>query len=131
MPAYPIDGTSLLSARRVLPVLAAGILVACGAPVEDQAGLTRSSITPDTADQASVQELAKHKGIEPVETRVAVQGFGNAGYHVARLLQADEGMEDRSNTRSFRDKVLVSRITGIKRPSSTAVMIPILIWSGA
>jgi glutamate dehydrogenase (NADP+) len=34
-----------------------------------------------------IQELAKHKGIEPADTRVAIQGFGNAGYHVARLLQ--------------------------------------------
>jgi glutamate dehydrogenase (NADP+) len=35
----------------------------------------------------AIQELAKHKGIEATETRVALQGFGNAGYHVARLLQ--------------------------------------------
>lgn len=34
-----------------------------------------------------VQELARRKGIEPGETRVAIQGFGNAGYHVGRLLQ--------------------------------------------
>ncbi len=33
-----------------------------------------------------IQELAKLKGLEPSGTRVAVQGFGNAGYHVARLL---------------------------------------------
>jgi glutamate dehydrogenase (NADP+) len=34
-----------------------------------------------------IQELAKVRGIEPARSRVAVQGFGNAGYHVARLLQ--------------------------------------------
>ncbi len=34
-----------------------------------------------------VQEYAKRAGLDPVATRVAVQGFGNAGYHVARLLQ--------------------------------------------
>lgn len=34
-----------------------------------------------------IQELAKKRGLVPAETRVAVQGFGNAGYHVARLLQ--------------------------------------------
>ena len=34
-----------------------------------------------------IQELAKRIGLEPGDTRVAVQGFGNAGYHVARLLQ--------------------------------------------
>ncbi|MBW2362298.1 MAG: Glu/Leu/Phe/Val dehydrogenase [Deltaproteobacteria bacterium] len=34
-----------------------------------------------------IQEFAKRRGLEPGKTRVAVQGFGNAGYHVARLLQ--------------------------------------------
>jgi glutamate dehydrogenase (NADP+) len=37
-----------------------------------------------------IQELARRRGLEPARTRVAVQGFGNAGYHVARLL-ADAG----------------------------------------
>ena len=36
-----------------------------------------------------IRELAKEKGIEPSMTRVAVQGFGNAGYHVSQLLQED------------------------------------------
>lgn len=35
------------------------------------------------------KELATLRGLEPAKTRVAVQGFGNAGYHVARLLHAD------------------------------------------
>ncbi len=34
-----------------------------------------------------VQELARRRGLDPSRTRVALQGFGNAGYHVARLLQ--------------------------------------------
>jgi len=34
-----------------------------------------------------IQEYARRVGLEPENTRVAVQGFGNAGYHVARLLQ--------------------------------------------
>jgi glutamate dehydrogenase (NADP+) len=34
-----------------------------------------------------IEELAKRRGIVPSETRVAVQGFGNAGYHVAKPLQ--------------------------------------------
>jgi glutamate dehydrogenase (NADP+) len=34
-----------------------------------------------------IQELARRRGLDPGQTRVAVQGFGNAGYHVARLLQ--------------------------------------------
>jgi len=33
-----------------------------------------------------IQEFAKRKGLDPTQTRVALQGFGNAGYHVARLL---------------------------------------------
>jgi glutamate dehydrogenase (NADP+) len=33
-----------------------------------------------------IQEFAKRKGLDPTQTRVAMQGFGNAGYHVARLL---------------------------------------------
>jgi len=34
-----------------------------------------------------IQEYARRVGLEPGSTRVAVQGLGNAGYHVARLLQ--------------------------------------------
>jgi len=34
-----------------------------------------------------IHEYAKRVGLEPAKTRVAVQGLGNAGYHVARLLQ--------------------------------------------
>ncbi len=34
-----------------------------------------------------IQEYAQRVGLEPSDTRVAIQGLGNAGYHVARLLQ--------------------------------------------
>jgi glutamate dehydrogenase (NADP+) len=34
-----------------------------------------------------IQELAKRRGFDPSSTRVAIQGFGNASYHVARLLE--------------------------------------------
>jgi glutamate dehydrogenase (NADP+) len=34
-----------------------------------------------------IEALARRRGLEPGRTRVAIQGFGNAGYHVARLLQ--------------------------------------------
>ncbi len=34
-----------------------------------------------------IEELAKRIGLVPGGSRVALQGFGNAGYHVARLLQ--------------------------------------------
>ncbi len=36
-----------------------------------------------------IRELARTLGWKPSAIRVAVQGFGNAGYHVARLLQGD------------------------------------------
>jgi glutamate dehydrogenase (NADP+) len=36
-----------------------------------------------------IREFAKKRGLEPAKTRVALQGFGNAGFHVARLLEAD------------------------------------------
>jgi glutamate dehydrogenase (NADP+) len=34
-----------------------------------------------------IQQLAKQRGLDPKATRVAIQGFGNAAYHVARLLE--------------------------------------------
>ncbi len=34
-----------------------------------------------------IEELAKRRDLEPGATRVAIQGFGNAAYHVARLLE--------------------------------------------
>ncbi len=36
-----------------------------------------------------IKELERRKGWDPGQTRVAVQGFGNAGQHVARLLHED------------------------------------------
>jgi glutamate dehydrogenase (NADP+) len=36
-----------------------------------------------------IKELEKHRGWKPRDVRVAVQGFGNAGQSVARLLHAD------------------------------------------
>jgi glutamate dehydrogenase (NADP+) len=36
-----------------------------------------------------IRELAERQQMEPSQTRVAVQGFGNAGQHVARLLHKD------------------------------------------
>jgi glutamate dehydrogenase (NADP+) len=36
-----------------------------------------------------IRELAGEKGWDPKQIRVAVQGFGNAGQHVARLLHTD------------------------------------------
>ncbi|HKJ23202.1 MAG TPA: Glu/Leu/Phe/Val dehydrogenase [Myxococcota bacterium] len=36
-----------------------------------------------------IRRYAERTGMDPTKTRVAIQGFGNAGYHVARLLQQD------------------------------------------
>jgi glutamate dehydrogenase (NADP+) len=36
-----------------------------------------------------IKELEKERKLNPRKTRVAVQGFGNAGQHVARMLHAD------------------------------------------
>jgi len=36
-----------------------------------------------------IKELEKKRGWNPTDVRVAIQGFGNAGQHVARLLHAD------------------------------------------
>ena len=36
-----------------------------------------------------IKELERRKGWDPAQVRVAVQGFGNAGQHVARLLHED------------------------------------------
>ncbi len=36
-----------------------------------------------------IKELEKKRGWNPTEVSVAIQGFGNAGQHVARLLHAD------------------------------------------
>jgi len=35
------------------------------------------------------RELAKRRGLDPTRSTVAIQGFGNAGYHIARLLDQD------------------------------------------
>jgi len=36
-----------------------------------------------------IRELAEKRGLKPEETTVAIQGFGNVGQHVARLLHSD------------------------------------------
>lgn len=36
-----------------------------------------------------IMELIRRQGLDPKRLRVAVQGLGNAGYHVARLLQRE------------------------------------------
>jgi glutamate dehydrogenase (NADP+) len=62
--------------------------VITGKPIALGGSLGRDEATGRGAYLA-IGELAQRLGLEPANTRVAVQGFGNAGYHVARLLHQD------------------------------------------
>jgi len=60
--------------------------VITGKPVRLGGSLGRDDATGRGAFMC-VCELAKRERLDPAATTVAVQGFGNGGYHVARLLQ--------------------------------------------
>lgn len=60
--------------------------VITGKPVRLGGSLGRDDATGRGA-ALCVAELAKKRQFDPGKTTVAVQGFGNGGYHVARLLQ--------------------------------------------
>ena len=60
--------------------------VITGKPIELGGSLGRDEATGRGAFLV-IQQLAKRSGLEAAQTRVAIQGFGNAGFHVARLLQ--------------------------------------------
>jgi glutamate dehydrogenase (NADP+) len=62
--------------------------VITGKPVSMGGSVGRSDATGRGAYYC-IRELAGKIGMEPSETRVAVQGFGNAGQNVARLLHKD------------------------------------------
>jgi glutamate dehydrogenase (NADP+) len=62
--------------------------VVTGKPVDLGGSLGRDDATGRGA-YYTIKELEKRRGWNPPEIRVAVQGFGNAGQHVARLLHAD------------------------------------------
>lgn len=62
--------------------------VITGKPLSLGGSLGRDEATGRGAYYAILQ-YAERKGWDPSETTVAVQGFGNAGQHVARLLHAD------------------------------------------
>jgi glutamate dehydrogenase (NADP+) len=59
--------------------------VITGKPVSLGGSLGRSDATGRGAYICIVQ-LSEKLGLEPAKTKVAVQGFGNGGYHCARLL---------------------------------------------
>ncbi len=62
--------------------------VITGKPVRLGGSLGRDEATGRGA-YLCIRELARVRGIDPPKARVAIQGFGNAGYHVARLLHLD------------------------------------------
>jgi glutamate dehydrogenase (NADP+) len=62
--------------------------VITGKPVSMGGSVGRTDATGRGAYHC-IRELAKKQGFKPAETRVALQGFGNAGQHVARLLHKD------------------------------------------
>ncbi len=62
--------------------------VITGKPIELGGSLGREEATGRGAFLV-IQEHARRAGLEPSKTRVAIQGFGNAGYHVARLLHSE------------------------------------------
>jgi len=62
--------------------------VITGKPIAQGGSLGRDEATGRGA-YLVIKRYAERVGLEPKETRVAIQGFGNAGYHVARLLEGD------------------------------------------
>ncbi|MFC1602370.1 Glu/Leu/Phe/Val dehydrogenase [Pseudomonadota bacterium] len=62
--------------------------VITGKPISLGGSLGRDEATGRGA-YLCIREMADRLGWVPSEIRVAIQGFGNAGYHVARLLQED------------------------------------------
>ncbi len=62
--------------------------VVTGKPIPLGGSLGRDDATGRGAYYC-IKELEQKRGWNPEEIRVAVQGFGNAGQHIARLLHAD------------------------------------------
>ncbi len=78
---WMMDEYSKIERRRTPAVIT-------GKPIELGGSLGRDEATGRGAYHA-MQRLAKRRGWDPPQTRVAVQGFGNAGQHIASLLHAD------------------------------------------
>ncbi|HEY5653027.1 MAG TPA: Glu/Leu/Phe/Val dehydrogenase [Pontiella sp.] len=62
--------------------------VITGKPISMGGSVGRSDAT-GRGTYYCIRELAKQIGLDPQETRIAVQGFGNVGQSVARLLHKD------------------------------------------
>lgn len=81
-----IMGWMLDEYEAIKRVKAPGVIT--GKPIRLGGSLGRDDATGRGA-YLCVIELAQRCGLQPQKTTVAVQGFGNGGYHVARLLQND------------------------------------------
>ncbi len=62
--------------------------VITGKPVSMGGSVGRADATGRGAFYC-IREMAKKQGLDPANTRIAIQGFGNAGQSVARLLHKD------------------------------------------
>ena len=78
---WMMDEYSKIHRRRTLAVIT-------GKPIPLGGSLGRDDATGRGAYHC-IKELEQKRGWNPEEIRVAVQGFGNAGQHIARLLHAD------------------------------------------
>ena len=72
--------------EKIHRVKAPGVIT--GKPVRLGGSLGRDEATGRGA-YLCIRELARVRGFDPKRTRVAIQGFGNAGYHVAHLLHGE------------------------------------------
>jgi len=79
-----IMGWMLDEYEAIKRVKAPGVIT--GKPIRLGGSLGRDDATGRGA-YLCIRELAKKRDLDPAKTTVAVQGFGNSGFHVARLLQ--------------------------------------------
>ena len=78
-----IMGWMLDEYQAIKRVKAPGVIT--GKPVSLGGSLGREEATGRGAF-ICIQELARERKLDPAKIRIAIQGFGNAGYHVATLL---------------------------------------------
>ena len=78
---WMMDEYSKIHRRKTLAVIT-------GKPIPLGGSLGRDDATGRGAYYC-IKELERKRGAKPSDVRVAIQGFGNAGQHLARLLHAD------------------------------------------
>lgn len=99
--------------------------VVTGKPLEVGGSQGRASATSQGGVYV-LQEFAKENNIKPEETRIVIQGFGNAGSHMARLLQEAGykvvGISDSKGGVYCKDGVDVSCMVNCKKEKGTVTM---------